>query len=365
MEIQQLKTGGSEPDAWYAARFPQNETKQEETLQGKTSPHASPADITPKSTLLLRNIPLSYTRDTLMDLLLSEGFAYNVEFMYVPVNFRKGVNFGYAIVDMTTMQKAEQCKEKLTGFSSWKDPSDKVMDVEWSKVQGLDANIELCRNSPNMHSSVRDDWKPAIYKHLVRLELPAPTRTVKAPRHVGVISAQGTSRSSTPPAAQDSSLRHGFQSQVMHQANFRTRGYGFQADNAAEVGVVVEKKKKEKKVKGTKAVKRKDSVESTSIGSTPTVHRAVQPKQQSLRLQVDFENHRRLAEDEKNNLESRAKHMIVGDILEVLDRFKQTKQFVQPETKGEEKIHEAYESVYKQVVDIFGSLSTTESLKRH
>jgi len=131
---------------------------------------------------MLCNIPGHYSRLMIMDMLQSEGFAEHVELIYVPMNLRKVSNFGYAFVSFDSAQITLQCKEKLQGFNTWNEPSEKKMEIEWSDLQGLVANVERYRNSPIMHESVQDELKPAMFKRGVRIAFPEPTKYIRAPR---------------------------------------------------------------------------------------------------------------------------------------------------------------------------------------
>jgi len=137
---------------------------------------------TTKTTLMLCNIPLHYCRDMIMDVLQSEGFVDHVTLIYVPQNLRTLSNFGYAFVDFDSVTVAEECKTRLNGFTTWNEPSERVLGIEWSDAQGLDANIERYRNSPIMHEIVQDESKPAMFKNGVRVTFPEPTKSIRAPR---------------------------------------------------------------------------------------------------------------------------------------------------------------------------------------
>jgi len=142
----------------------------------------APSEAAPQTTLMLRNLPSAITRDKVMDVLRSEGFAKHVVFSYLPMNLRSSGNFGYAFVDFDCANVAEQCKEKLDGFTGWGEPSEAAMEVVWSETQGLDSLIQRYRDSPLMHESVEDELKPAMFKNGVRVAFPPPTKNIRAPR---------------------------------------------------------------------------------------------------------------------------------------------------------------------------------------
>merc|ERR1712187_515285 len=53
----------------------------------------------PKTSVMLRNIPVDFSRSAVMDALRSEGFVDRIVFVYVPMNLRSKGHFGYAFVD--------------------------------------------------------------------------------------------------------------------------------------------------------------------------------------------------------------------------------------------------------------------------
>merc|ERR1740121_2467791 len=99
------------------------------------------------------------------------------------MNFRTKASFGYAFVNIVTPEHAYRFCEQFQGFSRWGVPTDKVCDVSWSNIhQGLAAHIERYRNSPVMHESVPDEYKPVMYVRGVRVPFPLPTKNLRMPR---------------------------------------------------------------------------------------------------------------------------------------------------------------------------------------
>jgi hypothetical protein len=151
-------------------------------LEKKSSgDHASTGHYT---TVMLRNLPNMYTREMLVDLLNSEGFERKYTFLYLPIDFKSHAGLGYAFVDMDTPAEAERIRQHFEGFSKWILVSEKVCSVSWSlpDQQGLSAHVERYRNSPVMHKTVPDEWKPILLSGGERMRFPAPTRKIRAPR---------------------------------------------------------------------------------------------------------------------------------------------------------------------------------------
>jgi hypothetical protein len=136
-----------------------------------------------RTTVMLRNMPNNYTREMLLDLVDSMGFAGTYDFAYLPVDFKSQAGLGYAFVNFTSSTDALKCFETFEGFSDWTVPSEKICTVTWgSPYQGLEAHIERYQNSPVMHHSIPDEWKPVLLKQGVRFPFPPPTKQIKTPK---------------------------------------------------------------------------------------------------------------------------------------------------------------------------------------
>jgi len=138
---------------------------------------------TPKTSLMLRNIPNCYSRTWLLELLDGHGFKGFYNLVYLPIDFDTQCGFGYAFVNFIDAQSAETFMLRLQGFQRWATPSDKVLDVTWSNAhQGFEAHVERYRNSPIMHETVPDELKPVIFVSGERVPFPPPTKKPRAPR---------------------------------------------------------------------------------------------------------------------------------------------------------------------------------------
>jgi len=136
-----------------------------------------------KTTVMLRNLPSGYSRSSLLELLAQYGFWGTYDFAYMPVDFGSGCCLGYAFVNFNLPCEATRCWQTFNGFAAWGRPCDKVCELTWGRPhQGLWAHIERYRNSPVMHESVPDEWKPAVFAHGARVAFPAPTKKLKAPQ---------------------------------------------------------------------------------------------------------------------------------------------------------------------------------------
>mmetsp|Transcript_9027 Transcript_9027/g.14601 ORF Transcript_9027/g.14601 Transcript_9027/m.14601 type:complete len:417 (+) Transcript_9027:90-1340(+) len=145
---------------------------------------ATAANGLPMTTVMLRNLPNRYTRADLLAMLDEEGFAARYTFVYLPIDFKTHSGLGYAFVDLTEPDVAERLRRHFEGFSRWCIQSDKVCTVSWShqEQQGLAAHIKRYRNSPVMHGSVPDDWKPMLFQDGQPVPFPPPQRKLRAPQ---------------------------------------------------------------------------------------------------------------------------------------------------------------------------------------
>merc|ERR1712050_23996 len=119
-----------------------------------------------RTTLILKNLPPCYTRDMVVDLLHSQGFQDTLDFAYVPMKIwsMPPSAIGYAIINLTDNDAAHICTKTLQGFTLRAGEVEQVLEVDWSEMhQGFTGCVERCRNSTVMHTSVGDEFKPAIF----------------------------------------------------------------------------------------------------------------------------------------------------------------------------------------------------------
>lgn len=139
-------------------------------------------EIEDQTTVMLRNLPNNYTRDMLLTLLDDKGFAGRFDFVYLPMDFCRDANLGYAFVNLCDTKTLRQMWRRFEGFCDWAVPSSKVCEVKLSGPhQGFMEHMERYRNSPVMHRSVPDAYKPIIFQDGVRIAFPRPTKRIKPP----------------------------------------------------------------------------------------------------------------------------------------------------------------------------------------
>jgi hypothetical protein len=131
-----------------------------------------------RSTIMVRNLPKELEQDAFVHELVGRGYAGLFNFVYMPMNFRAGGNFGYAFVIFVNNTIAVQFMMSLEAFEH-----DEGWRSIWSTCQGLDEHIERYRNSPLMHDKVPKGCKPAMYDESgARVLFPLPTKPIPKPR---------------------------------------------------------------------------------------------------------------------------------------------------------------------------------------
>mmetsp|Transcript_26379 Transcript_26379/g.47863 ORF Transcript_26379/g.47863 Transcript_26379/m.47863 type:complete len:353 (+) Transcript_26379:82-1140(+) len=136
-----------------------------------------------RTTVMMRNLPADFTRASLLELLGAEGFFGRFDFIYIPFDFKRQLNLGYALINLVSSSEAQRFTKHFNGFRNWMTPSDLPCVVVWSDPhQGLSIHVERYRNSPVMHESVPEPWRPLLFKHGVAVPFPEPTKKIKAPK---------------------------------------------------------------------------------------------------------------------------------------------------------------------------------------
>lgn len=140
-----------------------------------------------RTTLIMKNLPAGCTHEGLRGIMDEVGLAGLYNFIYVPFDFKRLIALRYGFVNFEHHEDAVKAIATLDGFSGWVVEGENACEVAWSGAQqGLHANIERYRNSPVMHSSVPDAYKPVLLERGVRIAYSAPTQAVKPPKFRGV-----------------------------------------------------------------------------------------------------------------------------------------------------------------------------------
>lgn len=136
-----------------------------------------------RTTVMMRDIPHSYSSTRLECLFNCHGFWGRYDFMYLPIDFKTDASLGYAFVNLVSPCDAQQFMTHFQGFSTWGAQSPKVCHITWTDPeQGLEHHVEKYRNSPIMHASIPDEYKPRLFIGGMRAPFPEPTKRIRPPR---------------------------------------------------------------------------------------------------------------------------------------------------------------------------------------
>eukprot|EP00929_Paragymnodinium_shiwhaense_P056874 TRINITY_DN28475_c0_g1_i1.p1 TRINITY_DN28475_c0_g1~~TRINITY_DN28475_c0_g1_i1.p1 ORF type:complete len:477 (-),score=114.79 TRINITY_DN28475_c0_g1_i1:338-1591(-) len=160
------------------------------------------------TTVMLRNIPNKYTQKMMVDVIRREGYTHEVDFMYLPIDFKNRCNVGYVFINFRTEHACLRfaaefhqaaSREKLPGFNS-----QKICEVVPAKFQGQVENVRRLQTNPVMAALWETpEWLPQIFDEDGE-ELPFPTSGSNAANNKNAKGGR-TSRKTVPAAPKPSS----------------------------------------------------------------------------------------------------------------------------------------------------------------
>jgi len=121
-----------------------------------------------RTTLVLHKLPKNMTRTSLLKMLDTAGLKGLYDFVYLPMDHKKGKVFGYAIINFVAHESAEQASSHFGVNMDWCDSH-----------QGLDELIQRYRDSPIMHSSMPETTKPIMFSNGLVAPFPSPTKEIE------------------------------------------------------------------------------------------------------------------------------------------------------------------------------------------
>lgn len=126
----------------------------------------------------VRNIPVDLTRSAFLEALDAEGFAHLYNFVYLPMDFCKGIRLGYAIVNFLEPALADAAVSHLSSVEI----AGKRLDASLSEShQCLSDLVQRYRDSAVMHWSVADESKPIMFSDGHVVPFPEPTKFLEPP----------------------------------------------------------------------------------------------------------------------------------------------------------------------------------------
>jgi len=82
-------------------------------------------------------------------------------------------------------------------------------------------------------------------------------------------------------------------------------------------------------------------------------------RSQYMRLAADFDNFRKRAQRDQEDLRLQVTCSTLGEILPVLDNFDRARQQLNPQGEEAQALHRSYQNLYKQLVDVFKQLGVS------
>ena len=113
-----------------------------------------------RTTLMIRNIPNKYTQSMLLEE-LNEVLHRKFDFFYLPIDFRKKTNMGYAFINMIDPVATVILVKQFHGKGWRSSKSEKICQISYARIQGKHALVEQFRNSTVM--SKKKQYHPIIF----------------------------------------------------------------------------------------------------------------------------------------------------------------------------------------------------------
>lgn len=177
------------PPALHSALSTEGGSLSDHSSDSELECHDSLAVNAPKgrTSVILKNIPKGCDRPMLLETLKAEMFLNSVNFLYLPMAFDSQdlASFRYAFITFSAPERAQHFLEHFSGFMNWGQTLPNLGGgcvAEWCSLQGVTAHIARYRNSPMMHSSVEDQFKPILLHNGRRLPFSSPTIVIQPPR---------------------------------------------------------------------------------------------------------------------------------------------------------------------------------------
>mmetsp|Transcript_28724 Transcript_28724/g.60993 ORF Transcript_28724/g.60993 Transcript_28724/m.60993 type:complete len:392 (-) Transcript_28724:141-1316(-) len=168
------------------AQFQSQTGAAEEEQSGSAEVRSPPSLTAGCTTVMLRNIPNKYSRDMLVERIHTCGFKGDLDFLYLPIDFKNKCNVGYAFMSFRSEEACTRFAnewhlvetfEKLPGFRS-----KKIIEVTEARCQGREENVRRLSQSPVMAQLAGQPlWLPRLLDSNGEAEeFPVPEAFVQA-----------------------------------------------------------------------------------------------------------------------------------------------------------------------------------------
>lgn len=106
-----------------------------------------------KTTVMIKNIPNRYKKDTMLEM-VDKWFSGTYDFFYLPIDLERDANVGYAFLNFKASKTIRQFYSRFSGLKWTSLNSDKVCDVSYARIQGLEACLHHFKDSSLIRNNV-------------------------------------------------------------------------------------------------------------------------------------------------------------------------------------------------------------------
>lgn len=131
--------------------------------------------------------------------MLDRNFKDRYDFVYVALDFQTGACLGNGVVNFLGPHLAEQARAHFQGLRIQHAFGESVVRAEHNSQHNLQHIIKRYRNSPVMHASVPDEFKPTLLSGGQRVPFPPPTKRLSPPS-ASLLPRRQAHLSSSPPS---------------------------------------------------------------------------------------------------------------------------------------------------------------------
>eukprot|EP00929_Paragymnodinium_shiwhaense_P095450 TRINITY_DN5658_c0_g1_i1.p1 TRINITY_DN5658_c0_g1~~TRINITY_DN5658_c0_g1_i1.p1 ORF type:complete len:872 (+),score=129.13 TRINITY_DN5658_c0_g1_i1:200-2815(+) len=119
-----------------------------------------------RTTVMIQGVPSQYTQRKLMLEVNYRGFMGCYDFLYLPMQPRKNSNRGFAFVNFTTPESAEEFFQALNGKKLHYLNTTSVIGISPAKMQGFEENVLRFAEPQSGSSSRKRQSKPLIFRSM-------------------------------------------------------------------------------------------------------------------------------------------------------------------------------------------------------
>jgi len=135
-----------------------------------------------RTSVMLRCIPKEYTRDDILDVIAHHGFINDINFMYLPANFKRPKDAGngnYCFLNFRFPEDAAEFKSVFTGLVLSDASPEEKCGVEWrNPIQGFASHFDRYQNSFRTRDPNLSYFRPTLMRNGVPVPFPEPWEKV-------------------------------------------------------------------------------------------------------------------------------------------------------------------------------------------